>query len=89
MCVWTAKLDEAIVGYLGLRLRSPDPVELVSEAAEVHRIYLLSNAVGRGIGRALVARAEAAARDAGAPVLWLKSMAEAPARTVYDRMGWD
>ena len=86
--IWTAKSGPAILGYLGLRLRSPDPVDGEPTAAEVHRIYLLSAAGRRGLGRALMAEAEAEARREGAPTLWLKSMAEGPARAAYDRLGF-
>jgi diamine N-acetyltransferase len=86
--VWTAKAGGAVVGYLRLRLRSPDPVEADPAAAEVHRVYLLAQATGRGLGRALMERAEAEARREATSALWLKSMAQGPARAAYARMGY-
>ena len=87
--VLAAKLDGALVGYLGLRLGSADPVQCDPAAAELHRVYLLPNAVGGGIGRALLEAAEAIARADGAPALWLRSMVAAPARKAYARFGFE
>ena len=77
----------APVGFLGLRLPEPDPVSR-KRLAEVHRVYLLPNAAGGGVGRRLLAAAEACACAAGVTSLWLKSMEDAPARAAYARWGF-
>ncbi len=81
-------MGEAPVGFMGLWARSANAVDGDGAAMELHRIYLLPNAIGRGFGRALLARAETEARASAAPALWLKSMADAPARKAYVRWGF-
>ncbi|MBE7218771.1 MAG: GNAT family N-acetyltransferase, partial [Caulobacteraceae bacterium] len=59
--LWIARVDAVPVGYLGLRLRSRDPIGGDPDAAELHRLYLLPNAAGQGLGRRLLHAAEACA----------------------------
>jgi diamine N-acetyltransferase len=87
--VWVAELDGAPVGFLKLRLNTPDPVSGEAGGAEVGKIYMLGSVRGAGVGRALFEAAEAEARAASAAYLWLDSMARAEwAWRAYERWGF-
>jgi diamine N-acetyltransferase len=87
--VWVAEIDSAPVGFLTMRLNTPDPVSGEAGGAEVGKIYMLGSVRGAGIGRALLNAAEVEARAAGAAYLWLDSMARAQwAWQAYERWGF-
>jgi diamine N-acetyltransferase len=87
--VWVAEVDGAPVGFLTMRLDTADPISGEAGGAEVGKIYMLGSVRGAGVGRALLAAAEAEARSAGAAYLWLDSMARAEwAWRVYERWGF-
>ena len=72
-----AIVDEAKVGFSAIQLQT-------TEAALDH-LWVLPSAMGRGVGRALFAAAEAAARAAGARRLILEG--DPHAEGFYRRMG--
>jgi diamine N-acetyltransferase len=87
--VWVAEIDSAPVGFLTMRLNTPDPVSGETGGAEIGKIYMLGSERGTGIGRALFDAAEAEARCAGAAYLWLDSMERAEwAWRVYEWWGF-
>jgi diamine N-acetyltransferase len=87
--VWVAEVDGAPVGFLTMRLNTPDPISGEAGGAEVGKIYMLGSVRGAGVGRALFEAAEAEARSAGATYLWLDSMARAEwAWRAYERWGF-
>ena len=64
-------------------------VALFDGYAEVKRMYTRKTARGRGVGKALLARLEQAARDAGKPVLRLETgIYQAPAIGLYEGYGF-
>jgi putative acetyltransferase len=64
-------------------------VALYSDYAEVKRMYTRDAARGRGIGKALLARIEAEARNAGLRALRLETgIHQAPAIGLYERWGF-
>jgi diamine N-acetyltransferase len=75
--VWVAEMAGAPVGFLTMRLDTPDPISGEAGGAELPKIYMLTMARGQGVGRALLNTAEAEAQAAGARYLWLDSMARA------------
>ena len=87
--VWVAEIDGAPVGFLTMRLDTPDPISGEAGGAEVGKIYMLGSVRGAGVGRALLDVAEAEARAAGAAYLWLDSMERAEwAWRAYERWGF-
>lgn len=76
-----ARLDGVAIGCGG--------VELLDGFAEVKRMYTADTARRRGVGAALMARIEAEARDAGAPLLRLETGVLQPeAIALYERNGF-
>ena len=76
-----ARLDAAAVGCGALAL--------FDSYAEVKRMYTREAARGRGVGKALLARIEEEARDAGKPVLRLETgIYQAPAIGLYEGFGF-
>ena len=87
--VWLAEIDGAPVGFLTMRLDTPDPISGEAGGAEVGKIYMLGSVRGAGVGRALLDVAEAEARAADAAYLWLDSMERAEwAWRAYERWGF-
>jgi len=68
-----ASLAGAVVGFSKLELRH-DHARLPN-AAYLERVYVSPRVLGRGVGRALIARACAAAAAAGRESIWLRAMA--------------
>jgi putative acetyltransferase len=78
---FVAHLGEAAVGCVA--------VALFDGYAEVKRMYTREAARGRGVGRALLARIEEEARDAGKPVLRLETgIHQAAAIGLYEGSGF-
>jgi diamine N-acetyltransferase len=87
--VWVAEIDDAPVGFLTMRLDTPDPVSGEAGGAEIGKIYMLGLVRGAGVGRALLDAAEVEAHAGGAAYLWLGSLAKAGwAWPVYERWGF-
>jgi diamine N-acetyltransferase len=87
--VWVAEIDGAPVGFLTMRLDTPDPISGEAGGAEVGKIYMLGSVRGAGVGRALLEAAEVEAHAEGAAYLWLDSMARAEwAWRTYERWGF-
>jgi putative acetyltransferase len=63
-------------------------VTLSGDYAEVKRVYTRKAARGRGVGKALLARIEQEARDAGKPVLSLETGVYQAAIGLYERWGF-
>lgn len=72
-----ARAGETVVGFYALRYDAG--------AAQLDHLWVLREAMGQGIGRALFAHAESAARDQGANRLWVES--DPHAEGFYERMG--
>lgn len=74
--------DGTAIGCGGVKLVAPD-------TAEIKRMWVSPAARGRGLGSALLAALEAAARDLGAARAVLDTHADlAPALRLYARGGW-
>jgi GNAT superfamily N-acetyltransferase len=83
-----AEVNGQIVGMAGLRLAPglfyPEP------QAEVTELYVLPDFRHKGVGRALLEKAEALARQAGANELLIRVDAEnEPARLLYHSLGYE
>ena len=87
--VWIARADGVGIGFLTMILGALEPIEHQPNGAELPRIYLLSGATGGGVGRKLLAAAEAQAKTEGLSYLWLDVMEHANwARAAYARWGF-
>jgi ribosomal protein S18 acetylase RimI-like enzyme len=87
---WVAEEGDAIVGFVGTRPPDvEDAADLPPGIVELATIYVLPDAVGRGVGRALMERAlsELAAGGAAAAFLWVFKANER-ARRFYEAAGW-
>lgn len=83
-----AEIDGQVVGMAGLRLAPglfyPEP------QAEVTELYVLPGFRGKGVGRSLLEKAEALARQAGASELLIRVNVENdPARRLYRSLGYE
>ena len=79
---WVAELDGRIVGTVAIRPKQ-------GATCELKRLYVLSEARGHGVGRALYAHAESFARTAGYDRIWLDSSRRfREARRLYERSGF-
>ncbi|WP_282205053.1 GNAT family N-acetyltransferase [Kitasatospora fiedleri] len=97
-----ARLDGRPAGCAGVRTLAADPADAADPAvsgtpavsgapgsAELKRLYVRPSARGHGLGRALLAAAEDAARALGHTRLRLDTMAEfAEARALYTAAGY-
>ena len=89
--VFVAEVEGRVAGFVGVLARWPqeEPDEPYGSFAYVSDLVVLSSARRAGLGRALLARAEAFARAEGAAVLRIDVMAEnAGARSLYGRFGF-
>jgi diamine N-acetyltransferase len=91
--IWIARSDDgggpAAIGFLTLIVGSLDPIDQRPAGAELQRIYMLTGATGGGVGRKLLAAAEAQARAEGISYIWLDVMEHADwARAAYQRWGF-
>ncbi len=85
--VWVAEPDGAVTGFVSVG-RSRDD-EAPADVGELRAIYLEPEAVGTGLGRALLARGETSLGELGfaEATLWVFE-ANARARRFYERNGW-
>jgi ribosomal protein S18 acetylase RimI-like enzyme len=89
--VFVAASDAELVGFATVWSRVPpqEPDDPPLAYAYVSDLVVLPAWRGRGVGRALLARAEAFAREQGAPWLGIGVMAENDgARRLYERLGF-
>jgi len=80
-----AWLDGEVVGTVQLMLDMPENAPM---RAEIAKLMVAPPARGRGVGRALMRRAEQAARGIGRRVLVLDTRAGTPAASLYASLGW-
>ena len=80
--------DETPIGYVSVG--PPRDLDAHAGDGELYAIYLMPEAVGTGVGHALMERAEAALAQLGyaAATLWVFE-ANARARRFYERHGWE
>jgi GNAT superfamily N-acetyltransferase len=85
---FVAEQDGAVIGFV--TVGPTDDEAQAAATGELFAIYLESQVVGTGVGRALLARAEGelAARGFVVAVLWVLD-GNARARQFYERAGWD
>ncbi len=69
--VFLAERDARAIGYAALRLASPTDCIADRSPAELWRIYLIADAIGSGVGSALMRACLAEARRRGARTMWL------------------
>ena len=87
--LWIARADGVGIGFLIMIVGALEPIANTPNGAELPRIYLLSGATGGGVGRKLLAAAEAQAKAEGLAYLWLDVMEHANwARAAYARWGF-
>jgi GNAT superfamily N-acetyltransferase len=87
--VWIARQDGVGVGFLTMFVGSLEPIRARPRGAEIPRIYLLPGARRGGIGKKLLAAAEAQAKSEGCDYVWLEVMEFAEwARAAYERWGF-
>jgi GNAT superfamily N-acetyltransferase len=83
--VWVADEGGSVIGFVAAGPQNPLEDR---DVAEVYAIYLLPERMGRGLGRALLARAIDELRPGfGAVMLWVLKTNER-ARRFYEATGW-
>ncbi|KAB8165917.1 GNAT family N-acetyltransferase [Streptomyces sp. 3MP-14] len=85
LTVWVAAEGGTVLGTVGL---SRVTLPAGRHRAEVVKLMVRPGAQGRGLGRALLATAERAARAAGLRLLLLDTEADTPAERLYRATGW-
>ncbi len=85
--MWTLHARGALAGFA---VGGPCRDQATPAAGEIHAIYLVKEAWGQGLGRALMARALDGLREAGfrEAVLWVMER-NARGRRFYERTGWE
>lgn len=87
--IWIASAGDYPVGFLMMKMNSADPVTNEPGGAELQRIYLLSAARGKQLGRRLFEKAREEAQREKAAYIWLDVMTSAPwAQRSYQRWGF-
>ena len=78
-----------LVGFAQLTLDAAHELMPQRPAAELNRLYVQERFTGRGLGKALLARAETLARSEGASTMWLTAwVGNARALAFYPRCGY-
>jgi GNAT superfamily N-acetyltransferase len=78
-----------LVGFAQLTLDAVHELMPHPPAAELNRLYVQERFTGRGLGKALLARAETLARAEGASTMWLTAwVGNARALAFYPRCGY-
>jgi ribosomal protein S18 acetylase RimI-like enzyme len=86
---WLVRLDGLPIGYAKLKAPSPTPLLNGVAAAELQKIYMLREFVGRGIGKPLLEAVIADARSRDIRVLWLDVLRQNHrAIMFYERRGF-
>lgn len=85
-----AEIADHLVGFAQLTHgQTHDLLPPETPAAELNRLYVQRPFLGRGIGKELLARAEALAGEEGAEILWLSAWTgNAPALCFYEAQGY-
>jgi len=83
--VWVARAAEEIVGTVSLTCEAKPNGR---HRAEVSKLMVHPDARGHGLGRDLLATAEAAAARTGATLLLLDTETDSPAERLYRVTGW-
>ncbi|MCA1625824.1 MAG: GNAT family N-acetyltransferase [Acidobacteria bacterium] len=84
-----AELNGKAVGYAKLRENSTVDCLKNKNAVELHRIYILERAKGKGVGGELMNRCLETARAKGYETIWLGVWEENPAaRKFYEKLGF-
>jgi ribosomal protein S18 acetylase RimI-like enzyme len=84
-----AEIDEKAIGFAKLRENSMPECLKGENTVELHRLYLMERFQRRGIGRALIEKSLAFAREKGYRSLWLGTWAEnVRAQKFYARLGF-
>ncbi|HEY9028965.1 MAG TPA: GNAT family N-acetyltransferase [Burkholderiaceae bacterium] len=87
--ILVAERGGSLVGFAQVEHGKPHAQVAESRAAELRRLYVQEPFTGRGVGRALLARAEREAAARGARTLWLTAWTgNARALAVYPRCGY-
>ncbi|WP_207062239.1 GNAT family N-acetyltransferase [Motiliproteus sp. SC1-56] len=82
---WVARLDGAVVGGGGIAPFGTEP-----DLCELRKLFLLSGARGRGIGRALAEQCLGSARELGYRRCYLDTLATMEAAiALYRQLGFD
>lgn len=78
-----------LVAFAQMTFGAAHQLVAAEHPVEVHRLYVHGRFSGRGIGSALLRRAESLAAEKGASVIWLTAWAENhKARAFYVRQGY-
>ena len=85
-----AERDGHLIAFAEIVLGATHPLVPQDDAAELTRLYVQSPFLRRGIGRRLLAHAEALARTEGATTLWLTAwVGNARALAFYASQGYE
>jgi len=87
--IWLAERQGHLLGFAHVTLGATHGLAPPGAASELLRLYVQEPFVARGIGSALLARAESLAAEAGSTVLWLTPWVHNHrARAFYARRGY-
>lgn len=84
--VWLALQDDALAGFVGLRLHPEDRM------GEVHIVAVAPDRQRQGIGRRLLQFAERRIRDTGMAMVMVETVGDSghePARRTYEALGFE
>ena len=85
---FVAENDRNLIGFAAVELGIPCPTG-ANSSAELRTLYVQEHHVGQGVGKALLRRAESAAREYSGCALWLAVNAKnARAVAFYARQGY-
>jgi diamine N-acetyltransferase len=82
-------LEGKEVGFLKLNLYKSINAEGGNNDLELERIYIIKEASGKGVGKAVVNEVFALAQQKGFQNVWLKSMDSSDAVFFYEKMGFE
>jgi GNAT superfamily N-acetyltransferase len=85
LIVWAAEGSDGLTGTISL---APVDIPNGRHRADIRKLMVHPTARGRGLARALMATAEAAAARAGITLLMLDTVAGTPAEHLYLSSGW-
>lgn len=80
--------ETSTYGYLKLNFDAPLNDYTAQEALELERIYLLKEATGKGIGKAVMNAVATIAKNLNKKVIWLKTMEISDAQNFYRKCGY-
>ena len=89
VAIAVAELEGDVVGYVFVRVEPESFVDLLGPSTWIHDIYVEESARGFGIGPALLAAAEASARELGSKSVMLTvSPKNERAREIFEEYGF-